>query len=108
MLESEERRNAQEALARIQERAALALQSVADGVIIADVRGRVALAHDNAHRFEPGGHVGPPGVRSADGVPEVGQQFGDAAHADSTDTDEMDAARPTQHGAPPVRGSGRR
>ncbi|TXH04111.1 MAG: EAL domain-containing protein [Nevskiaceae bacterium] len=41
VMESEERRNAQEALARMQERAALALQSVADGVIIADVNGRV-------------------------------------------------------------------
>jgi diguanylate cyclase (GGDEF)-like protein/PAS domain S-box-containing protein len=39
--ESGERRNAEDALARVQERTALALQSVADGVISTDAQGRV-------------------------------------------------------------------
>lgn len=41
VMESEERRKAQEALARIQERSTLALQSVADGVITADEAGNI-------------------------------------------------------------------
>lgn len=41
VMESEERRKAQEQLARIQERASLALQSVADGVITTDEHGNI-------------------------------------------------------------------
>lgn len=41
VMESEERRKAQEQLARIQERASLALQSVADGVITTDENGNI-------------------------------------------------------------------
>ena len=71
---------------------------------VADVARRVPFEHaDAAGRFEPRRHLRPPGVRSADHVAEVGQQFGDAAHADAADADEVNPPRPTEHDSPSAR-----
>ena len=53
----------------------------------------VSLRDADAERLEPVGHRGRLLVRSADRVPEIGEQLGDAAHADAADADEMNPPR---------------
>ena len=62
-------------------------------VRVADVRGVVPVGDANPQRRQPLGHRRPLLVRPADRVAEIGQQFGDAAHADAADPDEMHAPR---------------
>ena len=68
---------------------------------VAHVRGGMALVDAHAAGgLEPRRHVGTPGIRSADDVAEVGQQLGDAAHADAAHADEVHAPGSAEHQAP--------
>ena len=68
----------------------------------AHLRRRVSQVHRHAERGQTVGHRRPLRVGSRHGVSQVGEQLGDAAHADPADADEVDAPRLTQHVARPV------
>ena len=64
----------------------------------------VALVHpDAAHRLQPACRLRLLRVGSAHLVPEVGQQLGDAAHADAADADEVHPLRAPEHPRAPYR-----
>jgi hypothetical protein len=65
----------------------------------ADVCGVVPEMYSHAELCQPLRHVRFPGVRTRYLVPEIGEQLGDAAHADASDTDEVHPPRPPQHPA---------
>ena len=68
-----------------------------DHVDVADVRGIVAVPHADAERRQPIGDVGALRVGSGHVVAEVCEQFGDPAHADAANADEMNPPCAAQH-----------
>jgi hypothetical protein len=55
--------------------------------------GPVVQENDPSQGLEPAGYVGFPEIRTADPVAQIQQEFGDAAHADAPDPDEMDVLK---------------
>ena len=72
-----------------------------DDVGVADVVGVVSDGDAHAKRREPIGDLRATHVGSAHRVTEVDEQFGDAAHANAANPDEVHAPRPAQHLRPP-------
>ena len=70
-----------------------------DYIRVSDVGGRVASVDRGAQIIQALGDVGGGEVRTADLISQVEENFGDPAHADAADADEMDAPDLPVHAA---------
>src|SRR5690606_26351045 len=73
-----------------------------DGPNAFDIGGIVADAYPGAQLRQPPGDAGFLDVRAADGIAQVEQDLGDAAHSRAADADEMDALYSMFHAALPA------
>ena len=75
---------------------------------VSDVRRFVRAGDADAQRLQPIGDRRPLLVRSTDDVAQIGEQLGDATHANAANPDEVHVARLAQHGPRPQALAGQR